>query len=86
MNAASKVNALTSDDNKTFDSLFDKGVPVVHASIHQALQVPGLGSEKTLMETKFPGIKMSWTPVGLLLKIKDKRVTIPAANVVNCLH
>lgn len=70
----------------TFDAFFDNGIPVIHAALHQSIQIPGgVAAEKTLSDFKYPGIQMAWTPVGLLAKIKGKKVMIPSANVVNAL-
>lgn len=79
--------ALASEENKTFDAIFDKGIPVTHASLHQALQATSaVPCEKTLSQLKMPGVEMMWCPQGLLLKWKGIRMTVPAANVVNCIH
>lgn len=70
-----------------FDELFDNGMKVTNAFLHQALHVPGLPAERTINDTKLgKDLQMSWTPSGLLIKAKGKRVTIPPANVATCSH
>lgn len=65
---------------------FDKTIPIIQAFLHQAISVPGaIAAEKTLMEMKIPGIKMWFTPQGLLLEVKGKQVIVPSANVVNAI-
>ncbi len=68
---------------KQFDDLFEKGIEISLAFLHQALAGPGIPAEKTLSHAKIPNVQMSWTPIGLLLKAKGKRLGIPQANVAN---
>lgn len=64
----------------------DKSIPVKQAFLHQAITVPGLiASEKTLAAFKMPGLKMWFTPQGLLLELKGTQVIVPSANVANAI-
>lgn len=76
----------TSADDTRFDELFDSGIRCTTAYLHQAIMAPPLPAERTISQAKLPGMQLSWTPAGLLLKFRGKRVTIPAANVANCNH
>lgn len=57
------------------------------AFLHQAVTIPGYSkSEKTLNQTKLPGIEMDYGPQGLSLIAKNKagktfQAIIPSANV-----
>lgn len=74
-------------DHTVFDKIFDGGIPAVSAYLHQALMVAGgIPAERTISQFKLPGIQLSWTPTGLLIKHHGKRITVPAANVANVLH
>jgi hypothetical protein len=59
------------------------GIPVVHASLHQAIVwgPAGINTEKTLSSTKTPGVKMYWCEHGLLLEKNGKTSIVPSANV-----
>lgn len=58
-------------------------IPIRLAFLHQSIIVPGvIGNEKTLSESKVPGLKMWWTPQGLVLERKATRAIVPLANVV----
>lgn len=58
-------------------------IPIRLAFLHQSIIVPGvIGNEKTLSAAKIPGIKMWWTPQGLVLERKATRAIVPLANVV----
>ena len=61
---------------------FEYKYPVKVASLHQAIQIHGVVfTEKTLSETKTPGLKSFWTDKGLLLIYKDTVALIPHCNV-----
>lgn len=58
-------------------------IPIRLAFLHQSIIVPGvIGNEKTLSDAKIPGLKMWWTPQGLVLERKATRAIVPLANVV----
>lgn len=69
--------------DETFDTVFDEGIKITSAFLHQALTGGGLPAERTINGTKFRGIEMSWTPMGLLIKWKTYRIGVPQANVAN---
>lgn len=58
------------------------GIPVLSALLHQAISAgPSFGTEKSLNQTKLPGIKMWLKPEGLVTQYKDCLAIIPSANV-----
>jgi hypothetical protein len=68
---------------ETFETLFETGLPVKSAYLHQAIQVSGIPAERTLNKTKMPSSEMSLTEVGLLIRHKGKLFGIPLANIAN---
>ena len=57
-------------------------IPIKAAFLKDALTWPGVTSaEKTVHKIK--GVKMFWTPQGLLLTAQGKQTLVPHANVNN---
>lgn len=66
-----------------------KEITVTLAFCHQTIQWAGVcSSEKTLSTAKIPGVKMTLTPLGLVLQAKSKQgipsaTIVPLANIAN---
>lgn len=57
-------------------------IPVKVAFLHQTVQIPGVfGGEKTLSDQRIPGIKMTYTPHGIVVEVKGLKGIVPLANV-----
>lgn len=54
--------------------------PIKVATLHQAVPMCGQ-TEKTIMDAKYKGIKMTWAPQGLICEVKGRTFVIPSANV-----
>jgi len=61
-------------------------VPVKSAFLHQTITLPGaFGGEKTLTQSRIPGIKLTYTDWGLLVEVKNVTAIVPHANVACCI-
>jgi len=64
----------------TVETTETTGWTVKVATLHQAVPMANQ-TEKTISKLKYPGIKMTWAPQGLICEIKGRTFVIAAANV-----
>jgi hypothetical protein len=62
----------------------DNAIPLKKIEVHQPFNVPGLvGAEsKTILPSKYPGLKMWWAPVGIVLERNGNRCLVPQTNII----
>lgn len=61
--------------------MWEKGIPVKNASLHQSVAVAGFATEKTINKDKLIGAQLKWHEMGLMISLKDARALVPAPNV-----
>lgn len=61
----------------------DSAIPLRKVEVSQPFNAPGIvGSDRSLLLSKYPGLKMWWSPVGVILERGGARAIVPQTNVI----
>lgn len=76
-----KNNPINIEEQPVWKNMWECGLIVKNATLHQAVSVGGFTTEKTINKDKLIGAQLKWHEMGLMISLKDVRALVPAPNV-----